>query len=225
MKSTKPLYRLTFALILLGFVITAILLAFTPARVPMHYNAAGVADRIGSKYENLFLPCSMALFGALFLVLARYMGKKSAGSERPLLICTIVMCSWFDVLFTALMLKSMRLSAGQAAEVDITKFTAIALGLILVVTGNIMPKATRNAVFGLRTTWSSKNDVVWQRCQRFGGYTGVAAGIFLIVLSCFLTGAAISAAMLAVILLWTFVCICASKKIYQKWEQEQKAGQ
>ena len=225
MKSPKPLYRLTFALILLGFVITAILLAFMPARVPMHYNAAGVADRIGSKYENLFLPCSMALFGALFLVLARYMGKKSAGSERPLLICTIVMCSWFDVLFTVLMLKSMRLSAGQAVEVDITKFTAIALGLILVVTGNIMPKATRNAVFGLRTTWSSKNDVVWQRCQRFGGYTGVAAGILLIVLSCFLAGAAVSAAMLAVILLWTFVCICASKKIYQKWEQEQKAGQ
>ena len=225
MKSTKPLYRLTFALILLGFVITAILLAFMPARVPMHYNATGEADRIGSKYENLLFPCSTALYGALFLVLARYMGKKNAGSERPLLICTIVMCSWFDVLFTVLMLKPIRLSAGQAAEVDITKFTAIALGLILVVTGNIMPKATRNAVFGLRTTWSSKNDVVWQRCQRFGGYTGIAAGLLLVVLSCFLGGMAISAAMIAVLLLWTVVCIAGSKMIYLKWERGQNIAQ
>lgn len=225
MKSSKPLYRWVFALIMLGFVVTAVLLALMPARVPMHYNAAGEVDRIGSKYENLLLPCSTALFGAMFLVLARHMGNMNPGNERPLLVCNIAMCAGLNVLYSALMVKSLFLADRQAGEVDITKFMAIAIGLVLIITGNRMPKATRNAAFGLRTTWSSKNDVVWQRCQRFGGYTGVAAGIFLIVLSCFLTGAAISAAMLAVILLWTFVCIYASKKIYQKWEQEQKAGQ
>ena len=226
MKSCKPLYRWTFALILLGFVITAILLALMPAQVPMHYTAAGEADRVGSKYENLLLPCSTALFGGLFLFLARYMGRQSPNNERQLLICNIAMCAGLDILFTVLMLKALWSSAVQpSAEVDITKLTAILMGLLLLIMGNIMPKSTRNAAFGLRTTWSGKNDIVWQRCQRFGGYTGMAAGLLLIVLSCFLGGMAAAAAMLCVIVLWAVICTVASKKIYQKWELEQKNAQ
>lgn len=225
MKSGKALYRCVLALIVLSFAVTAVLLSMLPARVPMHYNAAGEIDRIGSKYENLILPCFIALIGGVFLAMARHAGKRGTNNERTFLILALCLCAWFNVLFAALMLKSVHLAGGDAFEVDVMRLCAVFLGVVLIVTGNLMPKATRNAAFGLRTMWSGKNDVVWQRCQRFGGYTGVAAGMLLIVLSCFLGGAGISAAMLAVILLWCVMCIVASKKIYQKWEREQHAAQ
>lgn len=225
MKPVKSLYRWVFALIVLSFIVASVLIAAMPARVPMHYNAAGEVDRIGSKYENLILPCSIALVGGLCLAMARRAGKRGASYERPLLILAVCLCACFNVLFAVLMLQSLRLAGGAGFAVDIMNLSAIFLGALLIVTGNFMPKATRNAAFGLRTTWSGKNDVVWQRCQRFGGYSGVAAGVLLIVLSCFLRGAAISAVMLAVILLWSVVCVVASKKIYQKWEREQPTSQ
>lgn len=219
MKTEKRLIRWTFALVLLGFVIAAVLLALMPARVPAHYNAAGEIDRIGSKYEYLLLPCFSALFCGLFLVLARYLGKKEAGNARTLLICNLAMSAAFAAMNAVLMLKALR--AQPFSEIDPAKISAIVLGVLLIVLGNFMPKTTRNAAFGLRTTWSTKNDAVWQRCQRFGGFTGVAVGLLIVLLSCFLEGAAITAAMLFLIVLWTFVCILASRKIYRKWEAEQ----
>ena len=53
---------------------------------------------------------------------------------------------------------------------DAMKFVSMILGALLIFCGNIMPKAGRNAVFGLRTRWSMKNDRVWQQqSQRFCG--------------------------------------------------------
>lgn len=221
MKENKSLVRWTLALVLLGFVVAAILLALMPARVPVHYNAAGEIDRIGSKYEYLLLPCFCALFAGAFLLLARYLSRKDARNARALHICNLAMCASFDVLNAILMCKA--LSAQPFANVDPAKLSAIFLGVLLIILGNIMPKATRNAAFGLRTTWSTKNDTVWQRCQRFGGFTGVGAGLLLVILSCFLPDAAITTAMLALIILWTAVSIVASRKIYLKWEAEQSA--
>ena len=51
------------------------------------------------------------------------------------------------------MLKAIRYDPDAAATVsiDAMKFTGIAIGILLVILGNIMPKMRRNAMFGLRT--------------------------------------------------------------------------
>ena len=68
------------------------------------------------------------------------------------------------------------------------KFTGIAIGILLVILGNIMPKMRRNAMFGLRTKWSMTNDSVWQKSQRFGGIASVLCGLAMIVISAFVPG-------------------------------------
>lgn len=52
-----------------------------------------------------------------------------------------------------LLLKAIRYDPDAAATVsiDAMKFTGIAIGILLVILGNIMPKMRRNAMFGLRT--------------------------------------------------------------------------
>ncbi len=67
----KHLYRLTVALIVLGFAGTAVFLMLTPDIIPAHYNFAGEVDRMGSKFEYILFPIISAGMGAVFLLLAK----------------------------------------------------------------------------------------------------------------------------------------------------------
>ena len=67
----KHLYRLTVALIVLGFAGTAVFLMLSPDIIPAHYNSAGVVDRMGSKYEYILFPLISAGVGGIFLLLAK----------------------------------------------------------------------------------------------------------------------------------------------------------
>ncbi len=67
----KHLYRITVVLAALGFAGTAVFLMLAPDIVPAHYNFAGEADRMGSKYEYILFPVISAGMGAIFLLLAK----------------------------------------------------------------------------------------------------------------------------------------------------------
>ena len=67
----KHLYRLTVALIVLGFIGTAVFLMLAPDIIPAHYNFAGEVDRMGSKYEYILFPFISAGAGVIFLLLAK----------------------------------------------------------------------------------------------------------------------------------------------------------
>lgn len=67
----KHLYRITVALIVLGFVGTAVFLMLAPDIIPAHYNSAGEVDRMGSKYEYILFPVVSAGVGGIFLLLSK----------------------------------------------------------------------------------------------------------------------------------------------------------
>ena len=58
-------------------VLTALL--FLPDSIPVHYNAAGAADRWGSKYEMLIFPGLLLPYGALWLGTCRMFRGRSSG--------------------------------------------------------------------------------------------------------------------------------------------------
>ena len=95
------------------------------------------------------------------------------------------------------------------------KFTGIAIGILLVILGNIMPKMRRNAMFGLRTKWSMTNDSVWQKSQRFGGIASVLCGLAMIVISAFVPGVWNLFVMTVIIIVWLILCMIASYRYYK----------
>ena len=162
----KKLYALCYGVILLCIVGTAILLIFTPDTIPVHYNFAGEVDRFGSKYENLIWPIFTITMGAFFILLAKQKRKKGETVNEKILlytgICTLL---FFAALGFYFMLKAIRYDPDAAATVsiDVMKFTGIAIGILLVILGNIMPKMRRNAMFGLRTKWSMTKKSAFRR--------------------------------------------------------------
>lgn len=67
----KHLYRITVALIVLGFVGAVVFLMMAPDIIPAHYNSAGEVDRMGSKYEYILFPVISAGMGGIFFLLAK----------------------------------------------------------------------------------------------------------------------------------------------------------
>lgn len=96
-----------------------------------------------------------------------------------MLVVTDLIYLWTDLIY---LWTDMNYNDSTRQPADVYKLTAIGLGILMMLLGNAMPKASRNTLFGLRTVWSMKNDRVWQKSQRFGGYASVVFG-FLMVLS------------------------------------------
>lgn len=73
------------------------------------------------------------------------------------------------------------LGAGAGWPVPMERVTSLLVGLMLVVIGNVLPRARPNWLFGIRTPWTLSSDRVWERTHRLGGVTFVIAGALLAV--------------------------------------------
>ena len=222
----KKLYTSLFIAFLVCIAGTAVFLIISPDRIPVHYNFAGEADRIGSKYENLFLPLLAVVLSTFFVLIAKREGKKGQqNNEKVLLITGLFTVVFFTLLGFYFMWKALKYDPESAAQVsagDIYRFESIGIGALMVVLGNIMPKARRNSMFGVRTKWSMANDSVWQKSQRFGGIVLVIAGFAMIILSMFITGSWNLLILPFVLAAALIVTVSASRRYYLE-DKERRA--
>ncbi|MBQ7012829.1 MAG: DUF1648 domain-containing protein [Oscillospiraceae bacterium] len=174
---------------------------FLPDTIPMHFDFAGNVDRYGSKYE-LFLFSGINLFFALFWHLfIRYYDRLLAEStedkkraelhtNRKVLGVVSVMTMLFMLAMQAAFMV-MALRAGEKIQTmphDFSTWILAALGVMLAVLGNLMPKSRRNAMFGLRISWTLANDRTWQAAHRFSGVLLCVTGILIAVCALVLGG-------------------------------------
>lgn len=221
----KRAYQFLVILTALVFAAMGAVMSALPDIVPAHYNFAGEVDRMGSKLEYLIFPIIAAASGAIFGLVARQCGKKG-DRDGALQEKILLGAAFFEVaLFSGLGLYFMRQAArytpgdvGPAVTVDFLRYAGIGVGLLFVLLGNAMPKARRNALFGLRTKWSMADDEVWRKSQRFGGFSAVGLGFALIIFGIFLGSLPYFILCLAAGPVWAGVCVAMSRRFYQEKE-------
>ncbi len=215
----KRLNIILFVLIIVCFAGTAVFLILSPDRVPVHWNFAGEADRIGSKYENIIMPVIAAAMGVFFSFEARQSIKKEMESNaKIMLISGIVSVALLSVIGFYLMFKSAGYAPGEEKTVSpdmLNRLVSAGIGILLIIIGNIIPKARRNSAVGIRTKWSMANDEVWQKSQRFGGFAAVAGGLLQVILSIFVPGMWNIAVMTVIIAAVAVICAAASYRFYR----------
>ncbi len=198
-------------MIVLSVIVTVVLMQFMPDRIPAHYNSAGVVDRMGTKYESLLWPATTALMGGFFLLMTRFV--KTASEKKVLHIVGIVMELFFVALGIYFMAKSIVYDPSVAVtdlNANVSRIAAIAIGIVLIVLGNFMPKISRNKLFGLRTTWTLSSDTVWQKSNRFCGICGVVCGLIIVLSATLLSSAASLVICIALFLAWIIISVIAS---------------
>ena len=210
----KKLYIILGVVALIGIIVPVVLLSFLPDTVPLHYDFQGNIDRYGSKYELLIFPAIALIMELLFAFVAYKERKKGERSnEKPILYTAIGACLPFTALGIYIMAKSINNPEPVKAE-SIMSFMGIAMGVMLIILGNAMPKARMNSVFGLRTSWSMKNERVWQKSQRLGGIALVIGGVVMIILMAFIKGPWSILVLTAVIAAVLTVSVAGSRRYY-----------
>jgi uncharacterized membrane protein len=106
-------------------------------------------------------------------------------------------------------------------RVPIGRLVPALVGVLFVVTGNVMPQVRPNWWFGVRTPWTLSNDRVWTRTHRLAGYSMTGAGILMI-----LSGFVFPVSLGAPIVVGAGVAAVLAPAVYSylTWRREQSTG-
>lgn len=186
MKKNMRLSGILFATALIPTAAVLIALQFLPAEIPAHYDINMNIDRWGSKYETLLFPAAALVMAAFMYAMARFSAKQEngAGNEKVMMICGILLNLFFSAMtIWSLVLAFNAVSGREINGVLSVKIIFIFAGIVIAAVGNFMPKCRLNSLVGLRTRWSTANEDVWFKCQRFGGVLFVICGIMMSLFS------------------------------------------
>lgn len=173
-----------YILMYLPLMVVLIALPYLPEKIPAHYGFDNQVDRWGSKYETLLFPTISILMGYFLLGMAKLEKKqKNYGKNNENI--TMIVGFLVLILYNALNIHSLYTSFHKVENLSsvplgISQLIFGIIGVLMIVTGNIMPKLRMNSLIGLRTHWSMKNEVTWEKCQRVGGISFIIGGIMII---------------------------------------------
>ena len=214
---------------------TLICLSYMPDVVPVHFDIHGVADRWGSKYENLLMPGCMAGMIALWFgvdagfrkTIKQSTDEKAVAEAKANIKVLDVTFTAVSVMFTFLNFSILYMCASQidgfvSKEIDIMKIVTILIGASFVLLGNIMPKARNNSIVGFRLPWIRFNDVTWQRCNRVAGIAMVVNGILTVLAGLVFDGMLAITAMLFITFIGLTAITIYAYEVYRKEKANEK---
>ena len=197
-----------YILMYLPLVVALIALPHLPEKIPAHYGFDNQVDRWGSKYEALLFPVISILMGYFLLGMAKLAAKKEEYGENNKNV-TIIVGILVLILLNALNVYSLYTSFSKVenlsfVSLDIGQLVFGIIGMLMIVTGNIMPKLRMNSMIGLRTHWSMKNEVTWKKCQHIGGISFIIGGIIIIGICIVMKG---TPCLLSVLGVWAILIV------------------
>lgn len=214
---------------------TLICLSYMPDVVPVHFDIHGVADRWGSKYENLLMPGCMAGMIALWFgvdagfrkIIKQSTDEKAVAEAKANIKVLDVTFTAVSVMFAFLNFSILYMCASQidgfvGQEIDIIKIVTILLGASFVLLGNIMPKARNNATVGFRLPWTRFNDVTWQKCNRVAGIVMVVSGALSIIAGIVFDGMLSITIMLFITFIGLTAITIYAYEVYRKEKENEK---
>lgn len=173
----KILRRDGWALAALALMVLASLYAWSrvPEALPVHWGLSGQPDRYGGRLEALGIMPLIALLLYGFGTVFSRVGKQAEGNRKlSHSILTIVVVG-LAVLHLALVALHL------GAELSIPRLASLVTGIVLMGTGNLLPKAQPNRWVGVRTPWTYRSKASWYKSQRLGGWIITLSGAAFIV--------------------------------------------
>lgn len=154
--------------------IIAAIACWMPDTVATHFNYKGEADAYGSKWNYIMFAFLPLILSAVYEIY-RKKSNNAKGNQAledkliPLISLVFVAIGWLMIPFNNV--EQMNPNAGGGIF--------IVFGLLMIILGNYMGKIKQNRYLGIRIPWTLKNETVWKKTHRLGGFTGVAGGLVL----------------------------------------------
>jgi uncharacterized membrane protein len=164
--------------VLAGFAFSAVVYSRLPDQMPVHWNWAGEVDGWAGRTQGAFMMPALALaVWALMRFLPRIDPRRANyvkfGDTYELIVAAIVVM--------LVLIHIAVLGAALGWPISIGRVVPALIGALLLLLGNVLPRARPNWWFGIRTPWTLSNDRVWDRTHRVGGYMLAGAGCLMLL--------------------------------------------
>jgi uncharacterized membrane protein len=149
-----------------------------PDVVATHWNAQGVANGYGSRFQAVFtLPLITIVVAALLLFLPEIDPLKSNIEKfrkdfNGFMLAFALFFFYLHVLTTLLNL---------GFQFSLNQFLVPAFGIFIYACGVLLGKAKRNFFIGIRTPWTLSSDTVWAKTHVLGGLLFKISGVIAIL--------------------------------------------
>jgi uncharacterized membrane protein len=150
-----------------------------PETVALHFDINGAPDRFGSRLEGAWVLFMLPTVGLGLNLAFWWLGKNEQKTgQKTMLLVSSLGVSLLLVLVQFLIAQSM-----QTSRFEQMQLLAVGLGALLLVLGNVMPKASPNLYAGVRLPYTLASDRAWYATNRLGAYVFVVTGLLLILLA------------------------------------------
>jgi immunity protein, SdpI family len=144
------------------------------AKVPVHWNIEGVADRMGSKTEALLVMPGLAALITLLLLVLPYLDPRRAHLEASGKFWNAVA---IGVVLLMAYLHALLIMSTLGRHIDMLGAMIPALSLLSLVIGNYLAKTRSNWFAGIRTPWTLSSEYSWEMTHRWSGRLFVMSGL------------------------------------------------
>ncbi len=215
----KLINWLVFLVILIPGIYLAFIWDSLPAKVAVHFDFNGNADRFGNKRELLvmvlILPAVSLFLYFLMANIYRIDPKKYAEENRVRLKRIAFAIIVFLTGITCLMIYSAS-HGGSKFEVNLI---LAAVGLLFAIIGNYLPNLKPNYFAGMRLPWTLENPENWRKTHALAGKLWFAGGLLLAFTCLFLPA---KAAMVLFFIVMIILVIIPTVYSYRFYKQQKK---
>ena len=156
-----------------------------PEKVPMHWNLEGEVDRLGGRFEALFvIPLTTLGLYLLLLFLPRIdPGRMNYPKFSVVyLVIRYAMLIFFAVFHTTIVLN------GLGYNIAVDSVAWLLSGALMLVLGSVMNRIKPNWFVGIRTPWTLSSKLSWEKTHRVGGRILLLIGAAMILAGVIHTG-------------------------------------
>jgi len=165
-------------IVIVAIIASIVQYSHLPARVPTHWGAHGQVTGTSPRlWAAVMLPFVITVIAIMIPLIPRIDPRganyeKFSGTFQSIMI---------TVMLLLLVLHAALLAQGAGYPVHIERWVPVGVGAMLIVLGNLLPRARPNWFVGVRTPWTLSSDRVWEKTHRLAGYVFVIAGAVVLV--------------------------------------------
>lgn len=216
-KPTLSLLDVATAVVVIAIAILAVWIALRgpTGAIPVHFNAAGEADRYGDRSEVALLMGFMALMAA---ATAGGMGWALHRTDDPARRRGLALGQALSLIAIGGVTLFMTLTMLGAAEGQPTPpmgWMTLGVSALLIVIGAGLGRVAPNPVIGVRTPWTFKSRLSWDRSNRLAGRLFFWLGLAGLAATPFLPGGWTMTALGVAILVAAAWCVFESWRVWR----------
>ncbi len=149
-----------------------------PEVVAVHWNAQGIANGYGPRFEGAFLLPLITIGIAALLLFVPEIDPLKANIEKFRKDFNAFMLA-FALFFFYLYALTTLLNLGF--QFSLNQFLVPGFGIFIYCAGVLLGKAKRNYFIGIRTPWTLNSDAVWAKTHLLGGLLFKVSGVIAIL--------------------------------------------